>query len=528
MKKIFIVFLLIAINNILTVHAGKSKDYEEKQSSNSLQVLPAPSISSRDLNNIFPSGNNSFNHGNQDNNFEFKAVKCGFCNYEYENWKQDSNDWIEHAKHSPNCKFLHDKMGKHFIETVHLLSVVKKNITPEEIIEDMKRNRFDVSKLYKQGFHKPCKLNSDSHEISYSEPSKAEMPQIQQSSQDKQRSGPLSIKDKARGTRSLQALLVNTNDTNSAAGNSLHQEQVGLADHENCSREVSAPHLRQITQDNNSEFEAVECGFCNYEHENWKQDSNDWIEHAKHSPNCKFLHDKMGKHFIETVHLLSVVKKNITPEEIIEDMKRNRFDVSKLYKQGFHKPCKLNSDSHEISYSEPSKAEMPQIQQSSQDKQRSGPLSIKDKARGTPSLQALGNTNDTNSAAGNSFHQEQAGLADSKNQNNDSESLSGMQPEVARQLYNNMHARKVTFKKWSAHNHVNAVDLAKAGFIYLGVSDRVRCVFCDYEHENWKQGSDPWITHAKNSPNCEFLHQNKGIDFITMAILLDLNDKQTQ
>lgn len=53
-------------------------------------------------------------------------------------------------------------------------------------------------------------------------------------------------------------------------------------------------------------------------------------------------------------------------------------------------------------------------------------------------------------------------------------------------------------------------QMAKAGFYYLGLHDRVRCMYCAKEFDYWKHGDDPSIRHKSISPECSFFDENNG------------------
>ncbi|XP_013419082.1 baculoviral IAP repeat-containing protein 3-like, partial [Lingula anatina] len=58
------------------------------------------------------------------------------------------------------------------------------------------------------------------------------------------------------------------------------------------------------------------------------------------------------------------------------------------------------------------------------------------------------------------------------------------------------------------------VNLAKAGFFYAGISDNVKCFYCDGGLRNWEPQDDPWTEHARWFPFCDFVLQRKGEEFI--------------
>lgn len=53
-------------------------------------------------------------------------------------------------------------------------------------------------------------------------------------------------------------------------------------------------------------------------------------------------------------------------------------------------------------------------------------------------------------------------------------------------------------------------QMANAGLYYLGILDRVRCVFCSREFDYWQPDDDPVIEHKRKSPRCPFFNGNQG------------------
>lgn len=53
-------------------------------------------------------------------------------------------------------------------------------------------------------------------------------------------------------------------------------------------------------------------------------------------------------------------------------------------------------------------------------------------------------------------------------------------------------------------------QMAKAGLYYLGIQDRVRCLFCSTEFDYWQHGDDPVVEHKRQSPQCPFFNDSSG------------------
>ncbi|XP_054164283.1 putative inhibitor of apoptosis [Oppia nitens] len=67
---------------------------------------------------------------------------------------------------------------------------------------------------------------------------------------------------------------------------------------------------------------------------------------------------------------------------------------------------------------------------------------------------------------------------------------------------------------WDPMVPVCPEDLARAGFYSIGMSDYVKCFYCDGGLCNWEPGDDPWVEHAKWFPNCQFVKLNKSQVFV--------------
>ncbi|XP_069128974.1 baculoviral IAP repeat-containing protein 7-like isoform X2 [Argopecten irradians] len=77
-----------------------------------------------------------------------------------------------------------------------------------------------------------------------------------------------------------------------------------------------------------------------------------------------------------------------------------------------------------------------------------------------------------------------------------------------------LNSREASYNSWPRHLYQTKEQMAEAGFIYSGHSDCTRCFFCGGGLRNWMPGDDPWTEHARWFPQCTFLLQNKGGDFV--------------
>ncbi|XP_046555951.1 putative inhibitor of apoptosis isoform X3 [Haliotis rubra] len=62
-----------------------------------------------------------------------------------------------------------------------------------------------------------------------------------------------------------------------------------------------------------------------------------------------------------------------------------------------------------------------------------------------------------------------------------------------------------SFTLWPARATQTPAVLAKAGFYYTGVGDRVECPFCYGILKKWHTDDDPLIEHVKHFPYCKFI-----------------------
>ncbi|XP_069139618.1 baculoviral IAP repeat-containing protein 7-A-like, partial [Argopecten irradians] len=79
--------------------------------------------------------------------------------------------------------------------------------------------------------------------------------------------------------------------------------------------------------------------------------------------------------------------------------------------------------------------------------------------------------------------------------------------------------RLETFDNWPSDFVVQSPrQLATAGFYYTGVTDTVRCHYCDGGLREWEPGDVPWVEHAKWFPHCKFVLKIKGLPFIDQCV----------
>lgn len=74
-----------------------------------------------------------------------------------------------------------------------------------------------------------------------------------------------------------------------------------------------------------------------------------------------------------------------------------------------------------------------------------------------------------------------------------------------------------SFAKWPATPLQKPEDLANAGLFYTGTTDLCRCFTCDGGLQRWDVDDDPWIEHARWFPQCPYVRQIKGQEYINMV-----------
>lgn len=63
--------------------------------------------------------------------------------------------------------------------------------------------------------------------------------------------------------------------------------------------------------------------------------------------------------------------------------------------------------------------------------------------------------------------------------------------------------------KWVL-KHITPVQMAKAGFYFLGRQDNVRCTFCNEEFSYWSKDEIPFLEHFERCPSCPFFQESQG------------------
>ncbi|XP_069136695.1 uncharacterized protein [Argopecten irradians] len=86
--------------------------------------------------------------------------------------------------------------------------------------------------------------------------------------------------------------------------------------------------------------------------------------------------------------------------------------------------------------------------------------------------------------------------------------------QIRNARYTELNARRESYTHWPHRNAHDIDRLVNAGFFYTGAEDIVRCFYCDIGLAEWDRDDDPWVEHARHSPECPYLRNQKGQDYI--------------
>ncbi|KAG1647687.1 Baculoviral IAP repeat-containing protein 7-B [Nymphon striatum] len=68
--------------------------------------------------------------------------------------------------------------------------------------------------------------------------------------------------------------------------------------------------------------------------------------------------------------------------------------------------------------------------------------------------------------------------------------------------------------RWPSEHIVTSLSLARAGFFYKGITDSVRCFYCNVCLSNWGPDDIPFAEHARWQPRCGYVKMVKGEAYI--------------
>ncbi|KAL7983288.1 hypothetical protein Chor_000164, partial [Crotalus horridus] len=94
------------------------------------------------------------------------------------------------------------------------------------------------------------------------------------------------------------------------------------------------------------------------------------------------------------------------------------------------------------------------------------------------------------------------------------EDLSHLRPKAFNPMMNTEESRLLTFKTWPL-TFLSPTSLAKAGFYYVGPSDKVACFACGGQLSNWEPKDNAISEHQRHFPNCPFVEQIQNSSNLT-------------
>ncbi|XP_053396720.1 putative inhibitor of apoptosis [Mercenaria mercenaria] len=94
--------------------------------------------------------------------------------------------------------------------------------------------------------------------------------------------------------------------------------------------------------------------------------------------------------------------------------------------------------------------------------------------------------------------------------------------------YDTEASRRDSYRSWPQTSPAITMQLAEAGFYYVGTNDSVRCFSCRLCLRDWTPNRDPWRVHALYSPQCQHVKRCKGDNFIRKICLTVTNGTSRQ
>nr|ATZ76820.1 inhibitor of apoptosis 1 [Sinohyriopsis schlegelii] len=304
------------------------------------------------------------------------------------------------------------------------------------------------------------------------------------------------------------------------------------------------------------------CFSCGLKHRNWKEGDSPFHVHKKLSPNCDFVNgsgdgnmpirrrgtdsvlgassltsledkDKAVTHYNNSAENLNLNNRNGS------EIKTNLFsalDRTRNEEQSGNDVKTENSELVIISNFTGDSSVQDKKKESENTKTK-----LSERANGQPEISqnnikiaecpvSFGTTNGsgrsntvTNEVVGSKYAQGEQQSSRSRNSTLD---VSFEKPKHPH--YSVLTSRLESFRGWPSYMQQKPADLASAGFYYVGVGDCVRCFFCGGGLRSWEEGDNPWEEHAQWYPNCAYLKQCKGDDFVLSQLTgINLRSKET-
>lgn len=105
-------------------------------------------------------------------------------------------------------------------------------------------------------------------------------------------------------------------------------------------------------------------------------------------------------------------------------------------------------------------------------------------------------------------------------------SLSRPDPKYAD--YSVKQKRVESYRNWPPSAKQKPENLVDAGFFYTGQADSVRCFLCGTGLYVWGLEYEPWVEHARSAPECFYVLDNKGQEFINLVQKQKALEKELQ
>ena len=94
--------------------------------------------------------------------------------------------------------------------------------------------------------------------------------------------------------------------------------------------------------------------------------------------------------------------------------------------------------------------------------------------------------------------------------------------------YSTYQARLASYREWPPGLRQTKEEMAAAGLYYYGVSDQVKCFYCDGGLREWQEEDDPWVEHAGWFQECAYVRLVRGDEFVNECVEFVRNVVQTR
>ena len=77
--------------------------------------------------------------------------------------------------------------------------------------------------------------------------------------------------------------------------------------------------------------------------------------------------------------------------------------------------------------------------------------------------------------------------------------------------------------QWLISLNQDPITLAKAGFFYSGIGDRVHCAYCGLSLNRWMPDNIPIVEHNKFNKNCSYVSLVESLNSHQTSIFFYMN-----